>query len=64
MSDNKHQWKQFSSPRNGRIKVEACEVCGIAKGMVHSSYKCTKGKKNLRLQGWLLSNEDDKKITI
>ena len=63
MSNNKHQWKQFANPRNGLIKIEACEVCGIAKSMVSNASKCSKEKKNMRLKGWYVSNENDKKTT-
>ena len=62
MSSNKHQWKQFSNPRNGLIKIEACELCGIAKSMVYSS-QCTKENRNIRLKGWHISNQDNKKTT-
>lgn len=52
MSKQTHQWATFYSPRNGRISIQACAHCGIAKGMVYEAYKCEREKMMVRLQGW------------
>ena len=52
MSKQTHEWTTFYSPRNGRISIQACARCGIAKGMVYENYKCEPEKKSVRLQGW------------
>ena len=61
MSNNKHQWIQFANPRNGLIKIEACELCGIAKSMIYSSHQCTKENKSTRLSGWYKLDKADKR---
>jgi len=52
-----HSWKLFYSPRNGRISIQACAKCGVAKGMVHQGHKCSASgeKKSDRLKGWTLA---------
>lgn len=30
---NKHEWELFRNPRNGRVQVMACGVCGVTKGL-------------------------------
>jgi len=52
MSKQIHEWTTYYSPRNGRVSIQACAKCGIAKGMVYESYKCEPQKKESRLQGW------------
>ena len=55
MSRVEHQWDTFYSPRNGRISIQACRVCGVAKGLVLNTHECSKTNnsvKNMRLKGW------------
>ena len=55
MSQSEHQWATFYSPRNGRISIQACRVCGIAKGFVTGEHECTPVSdevRNARLRGW------------
>lgn len=55
MNRVKHQWDTYYSPRNGRISIQACNVCGVAKGLVLNSHACTatnNSVKNVRLKGW------------
>lgn len=53
MSKSIHQWQTFYSPRNGSVSIQACKVCGIAKGIVSSSYACKlRTKKSSLLKGW------------
>lgn len=55
MSRVEHQWSTFYSPRNGRISIQACRVCGVAKGLVLNTHECSKTNsnvKNMRLKGW------------
>jgi len=59
MSNNKHQWKEFSNPRNGLITIKACGICGIAKSMVHDSYKCKKENNKIQLKGWKMISKDN-----
>lgn len=50
-----HQWATFYSPRNGRISIQACNICGLAKGFVAGQHECTEvtpEKKETRLRGW------------
>ena len=30
---SKHEWELFRNPRNGRVQVMACGVCGVTKGL-------------------------------
>ena len=60
MSNNKHQWKQFANPRNGLIKIEACEVCGIAKSMVSNTSKCSKENDKKTTQDYISKYIHDK----
>jgi len=59
MSKQIHQWTTFYSPRNGRITIQACAICGIAKGMVYEGYKCESEKKHSRLKGWTTVAPED-----
>jgi len=55
MSKKEHKWVAFYSPRNGRISIQACSMCGVAKGLVPNAYECTstsENVKNIRLNGW------------
>jgi len=55
MSHSEHQWATFYSPRNGRISIQACSVCGIAKGIVTGQHECTEVSdevRETRLRGW------------
>jgi len=52
---NQHQWALFYSPRNGRISIQACRECGIARGLVNQWHECvpvSPEKKTSRLKGW------------
>ena len=53
--EKQHEWATFYSPRNGRIRIEACRHCGVAKSILAGSLVCTpvsEEKKNTRLRGW------------
>jgi len=54
MNDQMHKWQLFYSPRNGRISIQACSVCGVAKGMVRPGHKCIASNESKidRLNGW------------
>ena len=57
MKQNQHQWVLFASPRNGRISIEACESCGIARGFVKGAHECipvSEEVKQVRLRGWTI----------
>ena len=57
MSDVTHKWGRFYSPRNGRISIEACTECGIAKGIVTTSHACkSTSSRSVRLKGWSQSS--------
>lgn len=58
MLENKHEWAQFYSPRNGRISIQACQTCGVAKSMVMNKVKClavADEKRKSRLRGWSMN---------
>lgn len=51
-----HQWQIFTNPRNGKIRVEACEVCGCLRSAQTLKTNCnvmdeTTNNKMLEL-GW------------
>ena len=54
MSEQAYQWQLFYRPRNGRITIEACALCGVAKGMVYQGHQCRtfNGQKTNWLNGW------------
>ena len=55
MKSKEHQWAFFYSPRNGRIGIEACRVCGVAKSLWNGHKSCSKTskeKRDFRLRGW------------
>jgi len=55
MGQLQHQWATFYSPRNGRISIQACHVCGIFKGVVVGNVECTsisREERDERLRGW------------
>jgi len=57
MNQLEHEWATFYSPRNGRLSIQACKICGVAKGIVTGGHKCTivsAKQKQSRLRGWEL----------
>jgi len=53
VSKSIHQWQTYYSPRNGRVKIQACRLCGVAKGIVTSSYGCKPNSKTRSiLKNW------------
>ena len=55
MSQLKHEWVTFYSPRNGRLSIQACEKCGVAKGIVNGGHRfsvVSNEEKQNRLHGW------------
>lgn len=55
MKQSEHQWARFYSPRNGRISIQACHICGIAKGIVTGDHECSPVEDEVRmarLRGW------------
>jgi len=61
MNQSEHKWATFYSPRNGRISIQACSVCGVAKGIVTRQHECTEvseEEKTTRLRGWTQKVED------
>ena len=35
-----HQWSTFYNPRNGRVRIQACAKCGIAKPLAAGRHDC------------------------
>jgi len=63
VSKSIHQWQVYYSPRNGRVNIQACKVCGVAKGIVTSSYGCKPtAKKSSLLKGWSTENPAGKRV--
>ena len=52
----KHEWELFKNPRNGRVQVMACGVCGVTKGLEAVVQLCrpsgVEGHRMLKA-GWL-----------
>jgi len=59
MNEQEHVWQRFYSPRNGRVIIDACALCGVAKGMVYKGHRCsasTSSKRNNNLlKGWTVA---------
>ena len=67
MRQSQHKWTLFYSPRNGRISIQACSECGIAKGVVKESHECTpasKLKKGARLKGWTSATKRSSSLEV
>ena len=65
MSKSIHQWQTFYSPRNGRVSIQACKVCGVAKGIVNSSHICKPGAKTRSLlKDWTTKAREKKKNRV
>ena len=49
-----HQWKTFFNPRNARISIQACAICGVAKGLEKHAGECssTTNINKSRLKNW------------
>lgn len=50
-----HKWTTYYSPRNGRISIQACSECGVAKSFVVGDGECKKVAEETmlgRLRGW------------
>jgi len=54
MSKAKHDWVTFKNPRNGKIRIQACIKCGVAKGLVQSLHCVAVPNRDnpMRLLGW------------
>ena len=55
MAIKEHQWAEFFSPRNGRLSIQACYQCGVAKSIGTKKIGCTPvplEKRKSRLRGW------------
>ena len=56
---SKHEWKDFSNPRNNRVKIEGCIRCGALKGSAAEKIggKCVATsleKNSLIRMGWIV----------
>jgi hypothetical protein len=40
MVGKKHSWVTFVNPRNGKVRLRACERCGMLKDNVSKSMSC------------------------
>ena len=50
-----HKWITFYNPRNGRVRIQACAHCGIAKGLevgVHGCLEVPPARNRMRVSGW------------
>ena len=62
-----HQWATFYSPRNGRISIQACSRCGVAKSFVLEGNKCqdvSEQEVATRLRGWSMDGQSGADNTI
>ena len=62
MMGKKHQWAEFYSPRNGRISIQACQTCGVAKSMTLNKDECSAvplEKRKSRLRGWSMNKPNE-----
>jgi len=55
VSFREHNWVEFFSPRNGRLSIQACSKCGVAKSAITEKIRCapvSPEKRDSRLRGW------------
>lgn len=55
MGKHEHNWVTFYNPRNGRVRIQACANCGLAKGLEVAVKQCktTRGQEHKMLAaGW------------
>ena len=67
MMEKKHQWAEFYSPRNGRISIQACQICGVAKSMTLNKDECTAvplEKRKSRLRGWSTNSPNESRVAF
>jgi len=67
MNQLEHEWVTFYSPRNGRLSIQACNVCGVAKGIVTGGHKCvsvSEKRKQARLRGWTTKANSNRSHSI
>ena len=51
-----HSWRMYANPRNGKVRIRACSVCGVAQGMGGQVQRCKmpkSGEHRLLALGWL-----------
>ena len=55
MAKRPHKFITYYNPRNGRVSIQACEKCGLAKGLELAQKHCdlsgTRANK-MHLAGW------------
>jgi len=60
MKEHKHHWVAYHNPRNGRIRVNACLHCGVAKDQMAKSIPCgevTAENHQMQKMGWVHLSE-------
>ena len=59
---SKHQWEDFSNPRNRRVLIKGCIKCGVLKGsspkQLDSCVSTPLEKNTLIRMGWRLADPD------
>ena len=56
MGKQQHDWVTFYNPRNGRVRIKACDRCGLAKGLETPRSKCKDVSlvdHKMRKAGWM-----------
>ncbi len=51
----KHKWVTFGNPRNGKVRLRACERCGIVDDRVSSALVCEvvpDAQHGMKKMGW------------
>jgi len=67
MNQLEHQWVTFYSPRNGRLSIQACNICGVAKGIVTGKNRCmdvSPKRRQTRLRGWTTQSNSDRSHSL
>lgn len=55
MPNDQYKWITYYNPRNGQIRIKACEKCGIARGLQLAEKSCRQtmsSENKMKSAGW------------
>jgi len=55
MVGDKHNWVTFKNPRNGKVRLRACERCGLVEDSVSRVMACElvpESQHRMKKMGW------------
>ncbi len=56
-----HNWITYVNPRNGKVRVKACSLCGIMNMPLTANSECNLNTRTDRMANWTPLNKPSQK---